>query len=96
MAVMNDFDKRSFRRMNINSPVSIEHAGQTYQGVCLDLSSTGMSVSMDEIAINEGDDIAITLGAGQSQSPLCADGKVLRVQVVESSIRVGIELTKLN
>jgi hypothetical protein len=95
MVVMSDLDKRSFQRMSVHSPVSIEYAGQVFQGVCLDLSATGMSVSLGRIALSEGDPIAVTLGEGQSSSPLRADAKVLRVEDLDTGIKVGIEFTQL-
>ena len=37
-------EKRDFIRMNINAPITLSQGGQSIQGVCLDLSGTGMQV----------------------------------------------------
>lgn len=91
MVVMSDLDKRSFQRMSIDSPVSVEYSGQTYQGVCLDLSATGMKISLAKIAISQGDSIAVILGEGQSQSPLRAEAKVTWLEENGNDIRIGVE-----
>ncbi|MBA1293385.1 PilZ domain-containing protein [Pseudomonas lurida] len=37
-------EKRDFIRMRVDANVSLIHAGQEIEGVCLDLSSSGMQV----------------------------------------------------
>ncbi|WP_369015280.1 PilZ domain-containing protein, partial [Leclercia adecarboxylata] len=37
-------EKRDFIRMSIETPITLSQGAQTVQGVCQDLSSTGMQV----------------------------------------------------
>ena len=40
-------EKRDFIRMQVNSPITIKHNGNSYTGTCKDLSGTGLLVETD-------------------------------------------------
>ncbi|WP_156820899.1 PilZ domain-containing protein [Dasania marina] len=41
-------EKRDFIRMQVNSPISIHHQGKQYNGLCMDLSGTGLKIACSD------------------------------------------------
>ncbi|MGF6694946.1 MULTISPECIES: PilZ domain-containing protein [Pseudomonas] len=47
-------EKRDFIRMQVQTKAILEHAGQQYPALCLDLSSTGMQLEVNaKLAVGE-------------------------------------------
>ncbi|WP_419149345.1 PilZ domain-containing protein [Pseudoalteromonas 'SMAR'] len=92
-------DKRRFMRMTVEAVATITEleSGQQYQGVCQDLSATGLSVAVNEpIEANTMVDIFID-SSGEMIQPLHAHANVIRcTQEQEGQWIVGLEITQFN
>ena len=67
---MKDYsEKRDFHRMRVNSPIEItDSRGNTFTGICRDLSATGMQLQVDrEVAV--GEELKTVLAASGDQFP---------------------------
>lgn len=53
-------EKRDFIRMHIETPITLSQGGQAMQGICQDLSSTGMQV-LAASAFSLGDKIRVQI-----------------------------------
>jgi|GEM_PF-6694713 len=51
-------EKRDFIRMHVDTPITLSKDGQSFSGICLDLSSTGMQVEAST-ALQLGDRVRI-------------------------------------
>jgi len=90
-------EKRDFIRMKINSTVKVTQAGKDYQGICKDLSGTGMSI-LSETEFRVGDEVEILI---EQQSdihlPFQASAEVTRVQPDESGkFIVGLAIKQIS
>jgi len=73
-------NQRSFHRMEVNFPVTITKDGKSYNGQCLDLSSTGMSLSFTTHELQMLDEVHIQLDSQDSRFPAFnAQAKLIRV-----------------
>ena len=73
-------EKRDFIRMRINSQVVICQGDNEYQGICKDLSGTGMLVETDQ-SFAIGDELEISIKQkGENQLPFNATAEVLRAE----------------
>ncbi|QEY62470.1 PilZ domain-containing protein [Metapseudomonas lalkuanensis] len=72
-------EKRDFIRMQVQTKAILEHAGQQYPALCLDLSSSGMQLEVD-IALAVGDRIRVFIPSEHSAlKGLEADAEVVRI-----------------
>lgn len=77
-------NQRSFHRMELNLPIVISKDGQVYNGTCLDLSSTGMSIEFTTSELHSDDTVFIQLDTNDERfPPLDAEAKLLRVTTDE-------------
>ncbi|MEL0657823.1 PilZ domain-containing protein [Psychromonas arctica] len=90
-------EQRSFHRMEINLPIEITKDEKTYHGICSDLSSTGMRISLEKAELNEGDEVNINLRTDDDRfMPLNATAKLLRVSKSEDgSFSAAVEFLDL-
>jgi len=89
-------EKRDFMRMQINSTITLNHAGVEYQGICKDLSSTGMLVETDhEFDIGEELKVAIA-PSNNSTAPFNAVVEVLRSDKNEAEAARGSRILGLS
>ncbi|MCE2570847.1 PilZ domain-containing protein [Motilimonas eburnea] len=89
-------DRRAFRRMAIESPLQIHFNGQTRQGVCLDLSATGMSIEVADSVYQVGDEIEVHLGQGTATAPpLSGKANIIRISAQGDKSVLAVELTEL-
>ncbi|MCE2594538.1 PilZ domain-containing protein [Motilimonas cestriensis] len=89
-------DRRAFRRMAIESPLQIVFKGQTRQGICLDLSATGMSIEVTDSEFQVDDVIEVHLGNGTATAPpLSGEAKIIRVSAQGNKYILAVELTVL-
>lgn len=90
-------DKRSFHRMELNLPIVISKNGQTYNGTCLDLSSTGMGISFTTNELHSEDKVDIQLDTNDERfPPLNAEAKLIRVEEHEDgSYTAAVEFIAL-
>lgn len=92
-------DKRRFMRMSVDAVAKLTEleSGKVHQGVCHDLSATGLSVTVsDPIEANSTVDIFID-SSGDMIQPLSAHATVIRCsQEQDDQWVVGLEITKFN
>ncbi len=78
-------EKRDFIRMRINSQVDINHDGKQYQGICKDLSATGMLIDSSH-AFELGSELKVSIAQkGDNRLPFNAIAEVSRIQVGEAN-----------
>ncbi len=76
-------EKRDFIRMQIDTPITLSQGGQVIQGVCQDLSSTGMQV-LAATQFNMGDRIRVQIPSEHAElKGLDAQTEVVRVGTSE-------------
>lgn len=80
-------EKRDFIRMQLQSKAILEHAGQQYPALCLDLSSSGMQLEASvELAV--GDRVRVLIPSEHNAlKGLEADAEVVRVGESANGIR---------
>lgn len=89
-------DRRAFRRMAVEADVKITKNDQNLNGICKDLSSTGMSVQMADLSLQADDEILIELDTKHSGfPPLIADAKVVRVLEGDACYVAAIEFIQV-
>jgi hypothetical protein len=72
-------EKRDFIRMQVQTKAILEHAGQQYPALCLDLSSSGMQLEAG-IALAVGDRVRVLIPSDHSAlKGLEADAEVVRI-----------------
>jgi len=82
-------EKRDFMRMQINSTITLNHAGVEYQGVCKDLSSTGMLVETNH-QFDIGEELKVAIApSNDNTAPFNAVVEVLRSDKNEEEAAVG-------
>lgn len=94
-------DNRNYFRMMVNADVQLlindPEAGRTLDGICRDLSASGMAVEVDE-PLEMGTMLRVRLAsANASIPPLDASAKVMRCsQESEDIYQLGLAFMALN
>ncbi|SFC66380.1 PilZ domain-containing protein [Pseudoalteromonas denitrificans] len=94
-------DKRNFFRMMVNAQVQINlldsESGRQLDGVCRDLSATGMSIELDE-PLEVNTELKIKVDSTNNGVPsLDAIAKVIRCTSLESQeYLIGLEFIEMN
>ena len=95
MLIQND-ERRAFRRMAIEAPVIITADNVEITGTCKDLSSTGMSVQLPESNLIAGMNIKLLLRTDNERfPPLDVKAKVLRVNAKGDGFLMAAEFTEV-
>lgn len=99
MLIEKNFDeKRDFIRMQINSAITLNHAGVEYQGICKDLSSTGMHIETDH-EFEIGTELKIAIAPrNDTTPPFNAIVEVLRSDNSDSGTNtriLGVSIKKM-
>ncbi|MCH8538825.1 MAG: PilZ domain-containing protein [Alkalimonas sp.] len=99
--MLNQSDKRHFYRMMVNADVQLfindPEAGRSVDGICRDLSASGMSVDVNE-PLEMGTLIRVKLeSANNSVPPLDATAKVMRCgQENNDCYQLGLAFIDMN
>ncbi|AXT30002.1 PilZ domain-containing protein [Pseudoalteromonas tunicata] len=94
-------DKRNFFRMMVNAEVQLtlidSEAGRQIDGVCRDLSATGMAIEIDE-PIEMNITLKVKIASSNNSVPsLEALAKVVRCTSLESNeYLLGLEIIEMN
>jgi hypothetical protein len=94
-------DKRNYYRMMVNAQVQLmindPQSGRVINAICRDLSSTGMSLEIDE-PLEMGIMLYIKMeSSNPSIPPLSAHAKVMRcAQEQEDCYQLGVQIIELN
>ena len=90
-------DRRIFQRMAIETSVLVTKGDIKLQGICKDLSSTGMSIQLIDGTLKADDQIEILVDTHNSSfSPLNAEAIILRIQEDNGVQIVAVEFTSVN
>ncbi|WP_312905016.1 PilZ domain-containing protein [Stutzerimonas nitrititolerans] len=88
-------EKRDFIRMHVDTPITLSKDGQSFSGICLDLSSTGMQVEAST-ALQLGDRVRIFIPSEHKElKGLDAEAEVVRVEPLDGG-RQGLGLAILS
>jgi len=67
--LINSKEKRAFRRMIINAPVTLLQGGQQYVGICQDLSANGMAISVSQHQLDIHQPLRVSLATCNNLLP---------------------------
>ena len=91
-------EKRDFMRMQIDTPVavSLRSENRDLNGICLNLSATGMSITIDQV-LPVGTALEVAIKSPQSESiMLRANAEVIRVEGgPDSDCTLGLMITEM-
>lgn len=91
-------EKRNFIRMKVNAPAQVfpENQETAIEGLCNDLSGSGMLLTLDK-NLPVDSDIVVTLSSGDGKSPILkAKCSVARTQVTEEDrCMLGLEILEI-
>ena len=92
-------EKRDFIRMAVEAPIQVtdEAAGSTIQGICKDLSGTGLSIEIGE-SIASGTELRVYLASPNPGLPsFDAQVRVVRCTPAdEQRFLMGVEILRIN
>lgn len=90
-------NQRSFHRMKLDLPVVITKGAKVFNGICSDLSSTGMLVEISAHGLKTDDLVHIQLDTDDVRfPPLDAEAKLIRVTEDENGkISAAVEFLEL-
>lgn len=90
-------EKRDFIRMRINSQVNIRQAGKDYEGICKDLSGTGMLIQTNH-AFSVGSELQVSIEQKiETHLPFNAIAEVTRVDSGSNgNFTVGLAIKEIN
>jgi len=87
-------DRRVFRRMAIETSVKVIKGKSELQGICKDLSSTGMSIQLTDKSLKAGDQIDVLLDTDDTRfPPLNAQAVILRLCEQDGHYLAAVEFT---
>jgi hypothetical protein len=94
-------DKRNFYRMLVNSPCELallgDPAQRKMQGICKDISASGMSLEIDQARIDIGSLLDVSIESDSDNIPsLRAKAKVIRCTFeTESTCLLGLQISEM-
>lgn len=89
-------EKRDFIRMRVDTNVSLIHAGQEIEGVCLDLSSSGMQVQAPR-QFSVGDLLSVRIDSEHAAlKGLEADTEVVWINAQDEQQKLGLKILKMS
>lgn len=89
-------EKRDFIRMRLETPVILEHDGQSFEALCVDLSSTGMQLeARTQLALGAKVSVRVPSEHGQLQG-LHAEGEVVRaIDLADGRQSLGLSISSM-
>lgn len=96
MAMRDYSEKRDFHRMQVNSEVQItDSKGNTFVGICRDLSGTGMQIH-SETRVEKGDELLVVLPSTRDDfPPLESSVRVLRSEPEGNGYLLGTAIIEI-
>lgn len=90
-------ERRDFRRMTIDAPVTVSLGELQLQGICKDLSATGMLIHLSDPHLSAGAKIRVLLETPDARFPsLDVDARVLRVSEENGTYIVATEFAPIH
>nr|WP_153837754.1 PilZ domain-containing protein [Pseudomonas sp. MF6755] len=88
-------EKRDFIRMRVDANVSLIHAGQEIEGICLDLSSSGMQVQAPR-QFSVGDQLTVRIDSEHAAlKGLEADTEVVWTKTAGDEQHLGLKILNM-
>lgn len=88
-------EKRDYLRMTLDTPIRVDTQGQTLEGLCLNLSGTGLLIALDT-PVDLGQVLEINLSSAHGHNPTFhAVTEVKWVNPAEKGFLVGLAITQL-
>lgn len=85
-------DRRAFRRMLINAPVTITQGSHSLVGICRDLSGSGMALFVDANGLDPAQPVDLSLGTCSNRlPPFRAQARIIRLDQDEEGYRLAVE-----
>ncbi|MDY0248730.1 MAG: PilZ domain-containing protein [Pseudomonas sp.] len=91
-------EKRDFIRMRIETAVTFEYAGKTFDAVCIDLSSTGMQIETDaSLSLSQGQSIRVLIPSSHTElTGLQADTHIQRIEKIDNGrLSIGLAIISM-
>lgn len=89
-------ERRAFARMVINAPVTIFQHRLVLEGICRDLSASGMGVEVNEHSFDVNQPIRISLATSSNLlPPFEAQARIVRVLEEEKGLLLALEFQPL-
>lgn len=94
-------DKRNFYRMMVNSPCELalldDPAQRSMLAICKDISATGMSLEIEQPAMEIGTLLDVSIESNSDQIPsLSAKAKVIRCTAeTDNTCLLGVEISEM-
>lgn len=88
-------EKRDFIRMRVETPMTFELNGKSYDALCVDLSSTGMQIETDTaVEFESGQKIRVSIPSSHTKlRGLEADTQVQRIELLDNGrVSLGLEI----
>lgn len=90
-------ERRAFMRMVVDAPVCLIQGAKRLEGICRDLSATGMAIELQQDEFAVGDRLFVSLATrSNALPPFQAEAKVLRVEADGSLLRLGVEFLSVS
>ena len=91
-------EKRDFIRMRVETAVTFEYEGQTFDAVCIDLSSTGMQIETDvALSLKQGESLRVLIPSTHAElTSLQADTQIQRLEKLDNGrLSVGLAIVSM-
>ncbi|MCD8547775.1 MAG: PilZ domain-containing protein [Aeromonadaceae bacterium] len=90
-------ERRAFMRMVVDAPVCLIQGAKRLEGICRDLSATGMAIELQQDEFAVGDRLFVSLATrSNALPPFQAEAKVLRVEADGPLLRLGVEFLSVS
>lgn len=91
-------EKRDFIRMRVETAVTFECEGQTFDGICIDLSSTGMQIEADgSLSLTHGQAIRVHIPSSHPElTGLQANTQIQRLEKLDNGrLSIGLAIISM-
>ncbi len=91
-------EKRDFIRMRVETPVTFEYEGKTFDAVCIDLSSTGMQIETDaSLSLSQGQSIRVLIPSAHAElTGLQAETQIQRLETLDNGhLSIGLAIVSM-
>lgn len=91
-------EKRDFIRMRVETAVTFEFEGETFDAVCIDLSSTGMQLETDAaLSLSQGQSMRVLIPSAHAElTGLQADTQIQRLEKLDDGrLSIGLSIISM-
>ena len=89
-------EQRSFKRMELDLPITITKGSLVTKGICKDLSSTGMSITFSDKNLQVDDNVQIQIATNDQRfPPLDADAILIRVDKMDHGFSAAVQFISM-